>query len=325
MFNLTDFGLPIAVGVSIAIYCIAIMVMPKRLFSEQSLRVREALKRIENEYQVERLDGIEVQDPVEVMMRNPLVRAFVMVPGAKRLLPLLHEAGLAQRIDAFFIGLVVALLVALLVAVKFGAMGVLFAVAGTPLFVLLVLRRLAQAQRKRALDVFPEALDMIVRSVKAGYPLNTALGIVAENMPPPMSEEFKRMVHELTVGAPVSEVVTRFANRMDDGDVRFFAVVVGIQQESGGNLSEILAGISRVIRQRRQLKLRIRALSAEGRATAWIIGGLVVALTLTINIIAPEHLSPLWHTESGNHTVLVIVLLMLTGVLLIRRIIDVEV
>ncbi len=325
--NLANLALPIAVLTSILVYCIAIMLMPKRMFSEQSKRVREALKRIETEQRGNRFaETVEVEDPIETMLKNPLVRAFALIPGANRMLPLLHSAGLAESVDKFFLG---AIAVFMIIVVLCGEIGVhsslLVAVAATPVLLYLYLKGRIAKQRKHSLDVFPEALDMIVRSVKAGYPINTALGIVAENVPAPLNGEFKRLLYEMSMGTTLTEACSRFANRMDDPDVRFFAVVVGIQQESGGNLSEILGNISNVIRQRRQLKMKIRALSSEGRATAWIIGGLVVLLTVTIHVIAPHHLDPLWVTSAGHKTLITIGSLMVLGVFLIRKIIDVEV
>jgi tight adherence protein B len=323
----TNLALPLAVIVSVAIYLIGMMLLPKNMFSEQSLRVREALKRIEVEQR--RLQGTHdetLEDDMEVMMRNPLVRGFTMIPHASNILPMLQSAGLATSIDKLFIGLIIVFIAVLFFTAKLGIIAsLLIACISAPTLIYLYIRKRISKQHKRALEIFPEALDMIVRSVRAGYPINTAISIVAENVPAPLDEEFRRILHEVGIGTTLGEACLRFAKRLDDPDVRFFAVVIGIQQESGGNLSEILGNISHVIRQRRQLKMRIRALSSEGRATAWIIGALIVLLTITIQFMSPEHLKPLFTTPSGHTALMVIGSMMVSGVLLIRKIINVEV
>lgn len=322
----TNLALPIAVIISVTLYFISIMLLPKRLFSEQSMRVHEALKRIELEQQNMFGGHQEDQNETETLLKNPLLRAFIMIPNADRLLPLLISAGLVASVDKLLLGAVILFIVLLVATAKLGIVAsVVITCIATPLLVYLYLVKRVSKQRNRSLAIFPEALDMIVRSVKAGYPINTALSIVTENVPPPLNAEFQRVLHEISVGTTLAEACLRLANRLDDPDVRFFAVVIGIQQESGGNLSEILGNISNVIRQRRQLKLRIRALSSEGRATAWIIGGLIVLLTITIQVMAPQHMAPLFSTSTGHSVLMVIGTMMFMGVLLIRKIIDVEV
>lgn len=163
-----------------------------------------------------------------------------------------------------------------------------------------VLKRSIYKRNLAFIEMFPEAIDMIVRSVKSGHPLNTALRMIADNMEAPVGPEFKQVINEVSFGRPVVEALQRMSKRIDEPDVHFFVVVLAVQQETGGNLAEVLGNLSNVIRGRKRLNQKIRALTSEGRATAWVLGSLPVLQLGAIAIFSPDYLVPLFETFPGN-------------------------
>jgi tight adherence protein B len=121
------------------------------------------------------------------------------------------------------------------------------------------------------------------------------------------------------------EALNRMADRIDEPDVRFFTVVLAVQQEAGGNLSEVLTNLSSIIRKRRVLRLKIKALASEGRATSWILGSLPLFVFCVIYYMSPDHLRPLWETSSGHFVVLCVLGMEFMGLMIVRQIVNMEV
>ena len=162
------------------------------------------------------------------------------------------------------------------------------------------LNRKITKRNEAFINQFPDAVDMIVRSVRSGHPLNTALKMVAENMDPPISTEFKNLVDEIAFGRTNTEALRRLSYRVDEPDLHFFVVILSVQQETGGNLAEVLSNLSGIIRKRKQLRLKIKAMTSEGRATAYILGSLPLVVFGAIHITSPDYLTPLFTTTGGN-------------------------
>jgi tight adherence protein B len=195
----------------------------------------------------------------------------------------------------------------------------------TALVGVMLVQNLVKRNRRKFLDAFPEALDSIVRSVRAGYPLNSAIRLIGDDLPAPVGPEFKRVADETAYGWTLYEALARMAERVDEPDVRFFSVVLTVQQESGGNLSEVLSNLSNVIRKRKQLRLKIRALTAEGRATSWILGTLPVFAFVVIIFSVPEHVQPLFDSLTGNLILGAAFGMVIMGMTVVHRIINMEV
>jgi tight adherence protein B len=175
-----------------------------------------------------------------------------------------------------FLLLIAALTVAL--GGGFAASGVISPVIGAALGVVLgavgplLFLRLAKARRlKKFAEQLPDALDIIVRSLRAGHPVAAAMGLVAKEMSDPIGSEFGITVDEMTYGMSLPEALAKMSERVDQGDLKFVLVAINIQHGSGGNLAEVLSGISAVIRARFRMKQKISALSAEGRISALIL------------------------------------------------------
>lgn len=188
------------------------------------------------------------------------------------------------------IGLLLTLLVNLSVIIGFLA----FFVVGLVL-PLLVLRR---ARNKRILNFakqLPDALDMIVRSLRAGHPATVAIGLVAREMPDPLGTEFGIVSDEITFGLSLEQAVRKLSERVGFEGLHLLSVSLSIQSKTGGNLTEILANLSTVLRERQKLKMKIKALSAEGRISAWIISMFPLVMFLILLITAPSYYGNVWH------------------------------
>ena len=155
--------------------------------------------------------------------------------------------------------------------------------------------RFLRGRRQKAFGAqFPDALDMIVRSLRAGHPTPIALTMVAREMQDPIGSEFGIVVDEITYGADLETALRNLYVRIGQDDLPLFVTAVAIQGSTGGNLGEILENLSDVIRQRFKMRRKIRALAAEGRASAMILSSLPIAMFLIIQIVAPDFYASVW-------------------------------
>jgi tight adherence protein B len=158
----------------------------------------------------------------------------------------------------------------------------------------MVLRFLRSRRQKAFGAQFPDGLDMIVRSLRAGHPVPIALTMVAREMSDPIGSEFGIVVDEITYGADLETALRNMYFRIGQDDLPLFVTAVAIQGSTGGNLGEILANLSAVIRQRFKMRRKIRALAAEGRASALILSSLPIAMFLIIQFVAPDFYASVW-------------------------------
>lgn len=161
----------------------------------------------------------------------------------------------------------------------------------------LVLRFLRSKRQKTFGAQFPDALDIIVRSLRAGHPVPIAITMVAREMPDPIGSEFGIVVDEITYGAELETALRNLYYRIGQDDLPLFVTAVAIQTSTGGNLGEILENLSGVIRQRFKMRRKIRALAAEGRASAMILSSLPIGMFLVIQFVSPDFYSSVWHYD----------------------------
>jgi tight adherence protein B len=170
----------------------------------------------------------------------------------------------------------------------------LFCCTLLPLLVLKILR----GRRQKAFGAqFPDALDIIVRSLRSGHPVPVAISMVAREMADPVGSEFGIVADEITYGADLETAMRNLYFRIGQEDLPLFVTAVAIQTSTGGNLSEILQNLSSVIRQRFKMRRKIRALASEGRASAMILSSLPIALFLIVQIAAPDFYANVWHED----------------------------
>jgi tight adherence protein B len=173
-------------------------------------------------------------------------------------------------------------------------------------------------------ELFPEAIDLLSRALKAGHAFTTALGMVAEELPQPIAGEFRLLYDRQNYGLPLGEALRDFAERVPLLDARFFVTAVLTQRESGGNLSEVLDNLASVIRERFTLKREVRVKSAHGRATGYILAGLPPALAAIFMVTSPDYLGVLFHDPAGIRMLITGIGLQIIGTLVIRRLVRID-
>jgi tight adherence protein B len=185
-------------------------------------------------------------------------------------------------------------------------------------------RRLRTVRYRKFEEQFPEAIELIARALRAGHGLTAGIGMVADEVPNPMGREFRQLYEWQNFGMPFHEAMTKFAERVPLLDSRFFVTAVLTQREAGGNLAEVLDNLGRVIRDRFRVKRQIRVLSAHGRITGAVLSGLPPALALYFFATRPDYITELASDPMGVRMVFAALTLQLTGMLIIRRLVDIE-
>lgn len=203
--------------------------------------------------------------------------------------------------------------VALLAAFAFGV--------GLPRW--LLARRIRSRQAKFLVE-FANAIDIIVRGIKSGLPLNDCMQVIAAESPEPVRSEFAELVEQQKVGVPLSKAFERMHDRMPLQEVSFFAIVVAIQSQTGGNLAEALSNLSGVLRDRYRLQAKVKSFSAEAKASAMIIGVLPPLVMLVVYMTSPDYISLLWTEKLGQVMLAAGGVWMLLGILVMRKMINFE-
>lgn len=172
---------------------------------------------------------------------------------------------------------------------------------GAILLPLIVLRSKRRRRQEKFGSQFPEAIELIVRSLKAGHPVPVAMSMVAREMPDPIGTEFGLMVDEVTYGSDLVSALINLQSRVGQEDLPLFVTAVSIQSTTGGNLREILQGLTDVIRQRIKMRRKIRSISAEGRISAIFLTSMPIALFLVLNLISPHYYGSVWGKPLTNY------------------------
>lgn len=175
---------------------------------------------------------------------------------------------------------------------------------------------------KRFSAEFPNAVDVIVRGVKSGMPLGDCIRVVAVEGQEPVQTEFKTVIDDQTIGMPLDQALQRLAERVPLPETNFLAIVVAIQSRSGGNLAEALGNLSTVLRERKKMRGKIRAMSSEAKASGGIIGCLPVMVSLLMYLTSPDYISLLFITTAGNIVLAGCALWMGMGIFVMRRMIN---
>jgi tight adherence protein B len=215
--------------------------------------------------------------------------------------------------------------VAFLVALLLGS-GLLPALAfgfaagcGTPLWLLKFLKK---RRESKFLNNFPDAVDVIVRGIKAGLPLLDSLKLIASESDEPIRSEIRSIIETQTVGIPLGEACLKLYERMPVAEANFFGIVVSIQQRAGGNLSETLGNLSRVLRDRKKMKAKIQAMSMEAKASAAIIGSLPIVVMSLVYFTSPAYIELLWIEPLGRVMLACCGVWMSVGIFVMRKMIN---
>jgi tight adherence protein B len=185
-----------------------------------------------------------------------------------------------------------------------------------------LLKFLTKRRQTKFVNNFANAIDVIVRGAKSGLPLNECLSIIARESPAPINEEFREVVDQARVGVTLIESFERMMARMPLPEVKFFAIVLGIQQQAGGNLSEALGNLSGVLRDRKTLTGKVKALSAEAKASAMVLGSLPFIVMFMVYLSTPKYLAVLFTTAIGQFMLACAACWMTCGILVMRKMIN---
>jgi tight adherence protein B len=237
----------------------------------------------------------------------------------------LGQAGLAWSKSKFFwFSGIMALIVAVLLLVISGSIlyalpGLAIGGFGLPNWFLSFLKK---RRIGKFVEEFPNAIDVIIRGIKAGLPLGDCLRVIASEAEEPLKSEFRSIIEAQTMGLSAGEAIERIVERVPIADTNFFSIVITIQQKSGGNLSEALGNLSRVLRDRKKMKQKIKAMSSEAKASAGIIGSLPFIVTFLVYLSSPHYIELLWTTSTGRMVMAVSGFWMFLGVMTMKKMIS---
>lgn len=237
----------------------------------------------------------------------------------------LTQAGLNWSTQKFMIVSGVLAAVCFAMAMLFGggllgAVGLAFAAGfGLPRWGLSYLKKRREANFLKAL---PDAVDVIVRGIKAGLPLFESIKVVAADAPEPLKGEFLAIIETQAIGMPLGDACARLFERMPVPEANFFGIVISIQQKSGGNLSEALGNLSKVLRDRKKMAEKIQAMSMEAKASAAIIGSLPPIVMLLVYLSTPDYISLLWTHPTGQLMLVGCAIWMSIGIFVMKRMIN---
>jgi tight adherence protein B len=190
---------------------------------------------------------------------------------------------------------------------------------GLPFWILSFLKKRREA---KFLAGFPDAVDTIVRGIKAGLPLLESLKLIAADSQEPIKSEFRTIIDTQTIGIPLGEACGKLYERIPLAEANFFGIVISIQQKAGGNLSEALGNLSRVLRERKKMKAKIQAMSMEAKASAAIIACLPIAVMTLVYLTSPQYIELLWTTPMGRMMLAACAAWMMMGVFVMRKMIN---
>lgn len=290
----------IPAAAAVFVFIVFLLLVPERISSETERRKRAVLGQVSQDSlrnNLEQGGGININLIKDSSESGGI---FAKLPGAQSTVDLLLKAGLWHKRMVFLLSAVFLFLIFCLMMRRFGLVGIFLAAVLSYWLPRKYLKRRIAIRNAQFQNLFPDAVDMIVRSVRSGHPLNTAIRMIVDNIGNPVREEFKQVVDEVAYGRTLPEALARMATRIDEPDVNFFVVVLSVQQETGGSLAEVLGNLSSIIRKRRQLRLKIRSLTSEGRATSYVLGGLPVLEFIALYFITPTYMAPLFTTLTGN-------------------------
>lgn len=217
------------------------------------------------------------------------------------------------------LGIIIAL------AVRLGPLGVINTGIICAVFPWWYMSGKANKRRLKFEDQFPEALDFISRSLRAGHGLAASLGMAGDELPDPVGTELRMTFDEINFGIPFQEAMANLMARINSPDLTFFTVAVVIQRETGGNLTELLANLAKLIRDRVKLKGKVRVLASEGRFSGVLLGALPFVLSILLTSVNPEYMGMLWKTPEGHNLIVTGLFMMIVGAFFMHRIVQIKV
>jgi tight adherence protein B len=291
---------------------------------------RMANRRLDRRLKEVSMVGLEGDEPAATIIK---ARAKGPLPALDRLLErswlalLIEQAGVSTTPSAILlisVGLAAVLAFVVSFSARFAFAPVLAGAAGIVLPMLWLMRR-RSVRLKKFEEMFPEALDLLSRAIRAGHAFQTAMGMVADELKAPVGPEFRRSFDEQNFGLPLRDALNEMADRVAILDVRFFVTAVLIQRETGGNLAEILDNLAHVVRERFKIRRQVRVHTAHGRFTGYVLLALPAALGVALMFINPDLMQLLFRERMGQMMLTGAMVLQTVGFFWIRQVIKIEV
>jgi tight adherence protein B len=294
-----------------------------------SSRADKRIKAMQGDLRVNRLETSAARDR-ETRRRNvqAALKSQTDAIEQKKRVPLqslIFQAGMKMRASSFIrnqviIGIAIAVVVFLLQVPFYYA--IIFGIAVGYVGPRWYLARRRKQYQNKFLDELPNAVEAIVRGVKSGLPLNDSIRLVSKEAKEPLKSEFTRVLDQQSVGKSMAEAVVILFERVPVPEVNFFIVVITVQQQAGGNLSEALGNLARVLRNRKAMKLKIKAMSSEAKASAGIIGSLPFIVAILVSLTSPAYLLPLVMTTTGQMWLGIAAIMLSMGIFVMRRMVS---
>lgn len=311
----------------VSVGAIAIAFVPQLMGSS---RADKRMRALQGDIQANRreADVVRNRDDRRKQIQQTLRQQTDALGKAKRRVPLqdqIYQAGMKVK-AAVFIRSQVIVGVIVMVICFFVQVPILFCpvfgLAAGYLLPKMYLGRRRKKHQNAYLEELPNAVEAIVRGVKSGLPLNDSMRLVAKEAKEPIKSEFQRVIDQQALGKSTTEVIQMLFDRMPLPEVNFFVVVITVQQQAGGNLSEALGNLSRVLRNRKKMKQKIKAMSSEVKASAGIIGSLPFIVGILVTLTTPAYMVPLFTTTIGQIWLGIAVLMMSLGGFMMNRMIQ---
>jgi tight adherence protein B len=271
-------------------------------------------------------DEINRKRDIEVTLRELEEKQKAKRGSKPSLLGRMRQAGLGWSKQTYYIACCIAALASFLGALAAAGVNVLpalgFGAAGGLLLPHLYVNFKRNKRFKKFSTEFPNAVDIIVRGVKAGLPLGDCLRIISLEAQDPVRSEFKIIVEDQTLGIPMDQAVQRLPERIPLTEANFFAIVIALQSRTGGSLSDALGNLSKVLRERKKMQGKIKAMSSEAKASAGIIGSLPLVVSLLLYLTSPHYIELMFVTFIGKIVLVACLLWMSIGILVMRKMIN---
>jgi tight adherence protein B len=254
-------------------------------------------------------------------------RALLSIRPLKRLDILIDKAGLRMDLKAFLLVMLATALVGFFLGLlphRGFLIPVVFAVVGVFLPILF-LRGKKNSRLKRFTEQFPDTLEMISRSLKAGHSFTAAMQLVAQEMADPMSTLFKAAYDEQALGVSTRESIAHMTERIESTDLRFFVMAINIHREIGGNLGEILERLAKTIRERLTIRRQVRVYTAQARLSGYILAVVPVFMAFLFYFMTPGYIEELLDVDIGRYAIALAISAQIVGFLVIRRIINIRI
>lgn len=265
-----------------------------------------------------------------LMRTDENARGLNFIPLSAQLKKLIEQSGLNWRTPIVLVSMgaisfVVLVVLLYFLPVRFSWIAILIAPAIGIGPMLAVIFRARTLRRQKFSEQLPDALDLIVRSLKIGHPFSEAMNVIARDMPPPIREEFSLAYEQVNFGRDVSSTLVEMTRRMGSSDLSYVAMAVQIQQESGGNLVESLSKLADVVRDRFRMFRKVKAITAEGRFSAWMLSLFPIGLIAAIQAVKPDYYTQVMDYPYFPYLVGVVVVMLILNVIAMRVLTTLEV